>query len=92
MTFTDELDLLYDEDDTYPCRFVGFIGKKSQFDLVLIATDHFFGKTLVVCMQTQRSAVLSSQEAQDILHVAQAFHLTEEEAQEASAFLTANLP
>lgn len=86
-----ELDLMYDETEQTQTRFVGFIGQVSRFDVAITETVHFFGKKLVYCMQSGRSAILTSEEAEDAEYIASAFHVTAEEAEELSSFLSANL-
>jgi hypothetical protein len=84
-------DFLYDDTEASDTRFVGFVGASGQFDLALMRTAHFFGKSLVIFLQTNRCAILTAEEAEDEAYIASAFAVSPEEATELSAFLSANL-
>lgn len=84
-------DILYDESESVTTRFVGFIGKHSQFDLVIATTDRFFGKRLVTFIQSGRMAILDEGEAADPEYLAEVFQITLDEAAELSLFLTDSL-
>ena len=79
--------IMYDEHIEVPSRFIGFIGRSRQFDFILLYSDHFFGKTLVIHMQSQKSVVLTQEEAEDVDFLRDAFSLQQEEAEDVSAFL-----
>ena len=87
----DQIDVMYDEHETTDTRFVGFVGQCSRFDLAITTTRHFYGKRLVICLQTGRSAILSAEESEDPAYLADAFRISPEEAGEMSEFLSANL-
>lgn len=84
-------DLMYDETEDTFTRFVGYVGAKTRFDLAITTTNHFFGKKLVYCLQTGRSAILTAEEAEDTEYLCTAFNLPVEEAEELTHFLSANL-
>ncbi|MCY0869812.1 MAG: DUF3055 domain-containing protein [Firmicutes bacterium] len=90
MTVTNP-DFLYDDTEASDTRFVGFVGESGQLDLALLRTAHFFGKSLVICLQTNRCAILTAEEAEDEAYIARAFAVSEQEAAEMSAFLVGNL-
>jgi hypothetical protein len=84
---------LYDESENSKVRFVGFVSENARYDFGIIFTNQFFGKPLVVCMQTGRSTLMCSDEAQIIERIQQAFNIASaEEAEELSVFLCHNLP
>lgn len=87
----DQIDVMYDEHETTATRFVGFVGQCSRFDLAITTTQHFYGKRLVICLQTERSAILSADESEDPAYLADAFRVSLEEAKEMGEFLSANL-
>jgi hypothetical protein len=62
------LERLYDVTEQAQVNFIGYASEKERFDLAIMYTDNFFGKPLVICMQTGKSAVLS---ADDLDHVEQ---------------------
>jgi hypothetical protein len=45
---------LYDEYEKVKVRFVGFTTKDTRYDFGIVYTNMFFGKPLVICMQTGR--------------------------------------
>ncbi|MDB5085982.1 MAG: hypothetical protein JWN30_2868 [Bacilli bacterium] len=83
--------IMYDEVEQTTTRYVGIIGDQARFDLMIVTTGHFFGKYVVTCLQTARSAILNLEEADDAAYLAQAFALSETEAEELSEFLGSNL-
>ena len=56
---------LYDEDENVKVRFVGFTTERTRYDFGIVYTNLFFGKPLVVCMQTGRSALLDPSDLAD---------------------------
>ncbi len=84
-------DLMYDETEVTTTRFVGFIGEYGRFDLAIVTTNRFFGKRLVISIQSGRSAILTADEAEDADYIAMAFQVSEQEASELATFLTNNL-
>lgn len=87
----ESLDIMYDESEDCAVRYVGFIGENSHYDLIIVTTQHFFGKKLVISTQTGRMAILTAQEAEDSDYIATSFSIDVTEATELSAFLSTNL-
>jgi hypothetical protein len=84
---------LYDEAENARVRFVGFVSGNRRYDFGIVYTHLFFGKPLVVCMQTGRSSLLSGEDAGNLEYLQQIFNLKElQEAEELSAFFQENLP
>lgn len=84
---------LYDEQENVKVQFTGFTTEKARYDFGIVYTNMFFGKPLVVCMQTGRSTLLCSDEAEDWEHVMKVFQITSEDvAKDLSLFFTTNLP
>jgi len=84
--------LLYDETEHTSTRYVGFVGEHARHDLAITSTAHFYGKKLVVDIQSGRTAILNDQEAADVPYIMEAFRINDEqEATEFSEFLTSNL-
>ena len=84
---------LYDESERAKVRFVGFISEYGRYDYGIVYTNMFFGKPLVVCMQTGRSSLLSLEDAENLEYLQRIFHLRSlEEAEEVSVFLKSCLP
>jgi hypothetical protein len=69
-------------------RFVSFMGEESRFDLAITMTDRFYGKKLVLNLQSNRFAIIGHDDLEEEGYLEQAFQLTEEEATELREFLT----
>lgn len=72
---------LYDEHENVKVRFLGFITNEMRYDFGIVYTNMFFGKPLVVCMQTGRATLLGRDDVDNIHHLREVFKLkTDEEA------------
>lgn len=86
-------DRLYDESEQTQVRFIGFVSELGRYDFGIVYTQMFFGKLLVVCMQTGRSSLLSLEDAENLEYLQQIYNLRSiEEAEEISIFLKNHLP
>lgn len=84
---------LYDESEKAKIRFVGFVSEHGRYDYGIVYTHLFFGKPLVICMQTGRSSLLSTEDAENTEYLKQIFNLhSHKEAEELAIFLKENLP
>ena len=84
---------LYDVSETSPVSFVGFMTDQTRYDLAIIYTDSFFGKPLVVCMQTGKSALLCADDINNHEYLEHVFRLNDRSAAEEMAyFLGQRLP
>jgi hypothetical protein len=83
---------LYDESEKARVRFVGFVSEHGRFDFGIVYTRMFFGKPLVICMQTGRSSLFSAEDVENYDYLQKVFNLTKEEAEDVSVFLKTNLP
>ncbi|MFC4766872.1 DUF3055 domain-containing protein [Effusibacillus consociatus] len=79
--------ILFDEVETTRTRHIGFITGGKRFDFTLTNSEHFYGKTIVTCLQSNRSALLDSHDIENIEYLAKFFNLTQEDAQYLSNFL-----
>lgn len=87
-----EVIMLYDETEHGTTRFVGFATDHARYDLAIVTTAHFYGKKLVVSIQSGKSAILNDDDAENVLYIMEAFGISDEhEAEELSEFLTSNL-
>ncbi|EPY10227.1 MULTISPECIES: DUF3055 domain-containing protein [Paenibacillus] len=79
-------DHLYEVSEQANVTFVGWATEQIRYDFALIYSDHFIGKTLVVCMQTGRSTLLCADDLRpEILQVK--FNLPHAEAASEAAQL-----
>ncbi|MCL6445241.1 MAG: DUF3055 domain-containing protein [Alicyclobacillus sp.] len=84
--------VLYDDTEQTSTRYVGLSGNAARFDVAITTTAHFYGKKLVALIQSGRTAIMNDEDAANVPYVMQAFNIQdEEEANELSRFLVANL-
>ncbi len=84
---------LYDEQEDVKVQFIGFTTENTRYDFGIVFTSMFFGKPLVVCMQTGRSTLICAEEAENWEHVKKVFQIRcDNEAKDLSLFFTRNLP
>lgn len=84
---------LYDEQENVQVRFVGFTTEQSRYDFGIVYTNMFFGKPLVVCMQTGRSTLLNPRDLEDLDHLQTVFHIqTKQQAADLADFFSETLP
>lgn len=72
-------DKLYDEHEKVKVRFVGFTTEQTRYDFGIVYTNMFFGKPLVICMQTGRSTLLDSKDLEDIEYIQSSFRIKDEQ-------------
>jgi hypothetical protein len=80
-------DKLYDDTENVKARFVGFTTEDVRYDFGIIHTNMFFGKPLVICMQTGRSTLLDADDIRNLEFLRSAFHIQSlKEAEDLSLF------
>ncbi|MGO4887943.1 DUF3055 domain-containing protein [Anaerobacillus sp. MEB173] len=84
---------LYDEQENVKVQFIGFTTDEVRYDFGIVYTNMFFGKPLVVCMQTGRSALLCAEEVKNTDHLQRIFNIKNpKEAEDLSIFFEKTLP
>lgn len=84
---------LYDISEQAQINYVGYVSERARYDFAIVYTDHFFGKPLVICMQTNQSSILSEHDLYNLEHLQQVFHLsTVQDAEELALFLQQRIP
>lgn len=78
---------LYDENENTTTRFVSFMGENTRHDLIITITEKFYGKKIVVNLQTNRAALVGQDDLKEEGYIEYAFGVTTEEAEELSEFL-----
>ena len=68
-------------------RFVSFMGEESRFDLAILMTDRFYGKKIVLNIQSNRFAIIGPDDLDEKGYLEHAFQITEAEAAELNNFL-----
>ncbi|MED4203375.1 DUF3055 domain-containing protein [Neobacillus mesonae] len=84
---------LYDEHEKVKVRFIGFTTEHTRYDFGIVYTNMFFGKPLVVCMQTGRSTLLDPKDIEDTAHLQTLFRIPEQQqAADLAEFFKTALP
>jgi hypothetical protein len=78
---------LYDEAEDTKSRYVSFMGENQRFDLVIITTNRYFGKKLVLNMQSSRYAVIGTDDLEEEGYIESVFQLDEIDGNELRDFL-----
>jgi hypothetical protein len=78
---------LYDDTVETKTRFVSFLGERQRFDLAIIQTDRFYGKYLVLDMQSNRFAIIGQDDLDEPGYLEYAYNLSEEDAKDLRSFL-----
>lgn len=89
----DRFENLYDLHEVANVRFMGFATENMRYDFGIVFTRRFYGKPLVICMQTGQSTLLSSEEARNPSYLKKIFRLpSQEEAKQLSEYLRDHIP
>ncbi|SDH62257.1 Protein of unknown function [Alteribacillus persepolensis] len=78
---------LYDDIEETKTRFVSFMGDEERFDLAITSTMRHYGKHLVLDMQSNRFAILGTDDLEEPGYLEHAFQLSEKNADELRDFL-----
>ncbi len=79
--------LIYDEQEATEARFVCFMGSNHRFDLCIVKSDRFFGKSLVLDIQGGKFAIIGNDDLNEPGNLEHAYSLNEEDAEELRTFL-----
>jgi hypothetical protein len=85
------MDFLYDHTENTRTRFVSFVGKTNRFDLAITVTDRFYGKLLILNLQSSRFAIIGEDDLEEEGYLEYVFQLSTEEAEELRDFIYALL-
>jgi hypothetical protein len=84
-----DFDFLLDINEQTTTRYVTFITPKlNRFDLAILTTDRFYGKKIVIDLQTGRSGILGPDDLEEEGVLESVFRISEEQAGELAEFLT----
>ncbi|WP_332695768.1 DUF3055 domain-containing protein [Halalkalibacter lacteus] len=78
---------LYDDIEETRTRFVSFMGEQQRFDLAIVSSSRYYGKQLVLDVQSNRFAIIGSDDLDEPGYLEHAYKLSEEEAEELRSFL-----
>lgn len=76
------LESLYDRTESSTVNFVGCVSEGRRFDFAILYTYQFFGKPLVICMQSGRSAPMCSEDLKDTEWLRSRFSVSDPQAAE----------
>jgi hypothetical protein len=79
---------MYDHTEATSTRFVCFFANTCRFDFAITSTDRFYGKKLVVDLQSGRSAIIGPDDLAEEGYLEHVYHLKEDEATELKEFLS----
>lgn len=78
---------LYDEIEQTETRYVSFMGERERFDLGIVKTKRFYGKSLVFDIQSNRFAIIGNDDLEEPGYLESVFQLNEKQADELRSFL-----
>lgn len=78
---------LYDDTVDTKTRFVSFMGENHRFDLAIIQSDRYYGKQIVLDIQSNRFAIIGEDDLKEPGYLEYAFKLNDEDAEELRDFL-----
>ncbi|WP_339229532.1 DUF3055 domain-containing protein [Aeribacillus sp. FSL K6-2833] len=78
---------LYDETVETKTRFVSFMGENQRFDLAIIQSDRYYGKYLVLNLQSNRFAIIGEDDLKEPGYLEDVYQLNDENAKELREFL-----
>ncbi|MEK3798410.1 DUF3055 domain-containing protein [Peribacillus sp. FSL H8-0477] len=81
-------DFLYNDLVDTKTRFASFVGREIRYDLAIVMTDRFYGKKLILDMQSNRFAIIGPDDLDEEGYLEHAFQISAEEAEELHLFLT----
>lgn len=86
-------DRLYDVSERAQVNFIGYASETARYDFAIVYTDSFFGKPLVICMQTGKSALLCENDLENLDYLQHVFNISgKKETMELASFLKQRLP
>lgn len=84
---------LYDEVEQSQVRYIGFTSETNRYDFGIVYTNMFFGKTLVVDMQTGRSALLCENDVDNVEYLQKLYNIDDyQEAEGLADFFKGIIP
>lgn len=78
---------LYDDIEQTKTRFVSFMGENQRFDIAIMSTSRYYGKQIVLDMQSNRLAIIGTDDLEEPGYLEYAFNLNENEAEDLRSFL-----
>lgn len=79
---------LYDDKEQTTTRFISFVGESERFDLAITSSERFYGKQLVLNMQSNRFAIIGPDDLEEDGYLEHAYQLSANQAEELKNFLS----
>ncbi|QTN01535.1 DUF3055 family protein [Sediminibacillus dalangtanensis] len=87
ITLAEERMIIKDEIQEVKTRFISFKSNHQRFDLALVHSDQYQGKTMVIDLGGNRFTIMDKEDAAKEGNLEHEFHLTEVRAEELRKFL-----
>jgi len=84
---TEERFFLYDDTEETKTRYVSFLGENQRFDLAIIQTSRYYGKSIVLDIQGSKFAIVGQDDLDEEGYLEYAYNLSAEDAEELRSFL-----
>ncbi|MBA4493706.1 DUF3055 domain-containing protein [Paenactinomyces guangxiensis] len=84
---SEEWMFLYDDTENTRTRFVSFMGETNRFDLAITTTERFYGKLLILNLQSNRFAIIGEDDLEEPGYLEHVYQLSGEEAEELKQFI-----
>ncbi len=78
---------LYDETEDTKTRYISFVGENQRFDLAILQTGRYYGKSIVMDIQGSRFAIIGQDDLDEEGYLEHVYNLSEEDAEELRSFL-----
>ena len=78
---------LYDDTENTKTRFVSFVGENQRFDLAIMQTSRYYGKSIILDIQGSRFAIIGHDDLDEEGYLEHVYNLSEEDADELRDFL-----
>ncbi|WP_411843573.1 DUF3055 domain-containing protein [Salinicoccus sp. HZC-1] len=79
---------LYDDTEDTQTRFVSFVGDHGRYDLAIIKSDRYFGKSLVLNTQSNKFGIIGPDDLEEEGYISHILGLGDDEAEEVEGFLS----
>lgn len=78
---------LYDDTEDTRTRYISFMGEEQRYDLAITTTNRYYGKKLVLDLQSNRFAIIGEDDLDEPGYIEHAYKLKTAEAAELKEFL-----
>ncbi|RSD27502.1 DUF3055 domain-containing protein [Mesobacillus subterraneus] len=78
---------LYDDTENTKTRYISFVGENQRFDLAIMQTSRYYGKSIVLDIQGSRFAIIGQDDLDEPGYLEHVYNLSEEDAEELRSFL-----